>query len=327
MVYSFLRQPQKDSPVPQTASYELPHSIFPEHSRRYLTGDADILRYRREMFAELEQNPVLIGALLHFTEIFTDISDYPTSRSIIVSLLRQKERMRELAALHEVLLREFPNSEALCSFAEFIGTIMKSAKYRKIVQDFEKIPDRLENIRSVTLGINLDGNYNASEAGLISINEDYFSSASPIEQFLRMSRQNPAEPLLKITPSDDAEKMAKLNLELMNTINRVIRRELKGRDVHTDTILRYNFGLSYSLVEEIQFAAEAAQRIREMREYGAAFVYTETLDGTDIGDFLTCYRKMRLGYEINLYEREEIREDIGKTAVYMLELGLPVMLK
>ncbi len=327
MIYSFLRQPKESSVPPEIGMYALPSGIFPEYSRRYLTEDADVLRYRRAMFAELEQKPLLIGALMHFTGIFTDISDYPTSRSIIASLLRQKERVREIAALNDVFSQESPASEALRSLAEMVGTILNSAKYRKIVQDFEKIPDRLENIRSVTLGINLDGNYNAAEAGVISVNEEYFTSASPIEQFLRMSRQNPAEPLLKITASDDAEKMAKLNMELMNTINRVIRRELKGRDVHTDTILRYDFGLSEALMEEIRFAAEAAQVIREMREYGAEFVYTETLDNMEIGDFLTCYRKMRLGYAIDLYEREDPRENIPEAAFWMLELGLPVMIK
>lgn len=188
------------------------------------------------------------------------------------------------------------------------------------------MPLRWNSFSIGTLGINLDGNYDTAEAGVIAVGEEYFASASPIEQLLRMSRQNPGEPLLKITPSDDAEKMAHLNYELMNTINRIIRRELKTIGIKADVLLRYDFGLNKALIAEMRFAASSVQVIRDMRSYGANFIYTETPDNTAAGKFPLTYRKMKLGYAYDLYERpEEAGTKELQTAELIFHLGLPVL--
>jgi len=180
--------------------------------------------------------------------------------------------------------------------------------WREAEEKFRRIPEDFLQIKSITLGINLDSSGNALEAGIEAINPFYFVSDHPLEKLLHPGEAlHPTNPLLK-PESGQEEAYLALNRELMRAVDRVIRKELKKMRVDCATLLNQKLGIGEGFVNEIRFVVEFAELLTKMLQCCAEIRYLSEKTSypkkatVDIGKTLD---QIRLGYEASLIADSE----------------------
>ena len=113
-------------------------------------------------------------------------------------------------------------------------------------ETFAALPEDFFSIKSLTLAVNLDSGGHAHEAGIVGLHGEPFG-------------RDKAEPL--VHPDRERPDLTKaLNRELMDCVDRVLAEELRRLEVDLDTLRRA--AVSDTLVREIRFAAEFAEKVR-----------------------------------------------------------------
>jgi hypothetical protein len=76
--------------------------------------------------------------------------------------------------------------EALIDFAQSIRNETESQSFQNMRKELEGIRDDIKDIKSITVGINLDSNLQVKEAGLVKVNREYYKSGSFLDRLLRL---------------------------------------------------------------------------------------------------------------------------------------------
>lgn len=209
----------------------------------YYTGDPAVIAYRVELFRELHDKPALLGILRRFAE------DYPadsSGESLWKSLSDCKARHEAVKVLREELRCANPRSAALRRLRDYLGEAAESKAGQAETETFAALPEDLFSVKSVTLAVNLDIGGHAHEAGIVALHGEPFS-------------RDKAEPL--VHPDRERYDLTEaLNRELMNCVDRVLAEELRRLEVDLDALRRA--AVSDTLVREIRFAAEFAEKVR-----------------------------------------------------------------
>lgn len=151
------------------------------------------IRYRRAIYSELRDNVELCGELYN---IFDAMRFYAAERpariggsSTIMELLT---RLRDLDGYVSAVLKirevikghEFA-SDGMKRFAEYISDICDNSGFEELEKDLAAVGDDINNIKSITIGVNLDHEFYPKESGILSLNKFYFDRQSAIRRFVK----------------------------------------------------------------------------------------------------------------------------------------------
>lgn len=289
----------------------------------YYTEDAAVIQYRRELYRELLSNGELLTALKDFTEKIKipDPKENGESR-LLAELIMYKTNVNAVQELTSFLVSRDLQSEALNGLKRYITEVTSSEKWHCAIEKFRKIPDDLLNIKSITLGVNLDSSGNAHEAGIASLNPYYFVSNHPFEKLLRFSDEiHAAEPLLK-PDRERSDLYFDLNRELMRTVDRIIAKELKKLHVDYTVLLSGDIGLHEVLLHEIAFLTESAVLLTDLQACGVKIGFCRN-DGTQETEYAVdipkTVEKYKLGYaDPIVIDKERLSKKV------MTILGIPI---
>ena len=166
----------------------------------YFTTDAEVMRYRTEGFYDLLDNPELKDALLSVIPILNDIVELRqldadmsgTTESYLYSITEIELYISCVEKLNEGLapIREKLKSRSFKAMAERIQTLCESDYYKELNRKLTELTDRVREIKSITVGVNLDSQLRPSSAGVLSINSEQFKSGELLEKILRMNFKN-----------------------------------------------------------------------------------------------------------------------------------------
>jgi len=217
----------------------------------YYTEDPAVVQFRAGLFRELSEKPELREILRRFAE------DYPADSSrgsLWKSLSDCKARHEAVKVLREELNRANPRSAALRRLRDYLGEAAESKAGQAETETFAALPEDFFSVRSLTLAVNLDIGGHAHEAGIVGLHGEPFS-------------RDKAEPLVH-PDRERYDLTVELNRELMGCVDRVLAEELRRLEVDLDALRRA--AVSDTLVREIRFAAEFAEKVRGVPSDSAA---------------------------------------------------------
>ena len=84
------------------------------------------------------------------------------------------------------------HSEGLLAFRERIREIVKGEEFQGLKQELGKTETDFGNLKSVTIGVNLDENLCPKEAGILSVNVDAFKPGSLMDKLFRKKASDQA---------------------------------------------------------------------------------------------------------------------------------------
>ena len=158
-----------------------------------ICADPEVVQFRLDVFEDIYNNPEFRNRMLEILDKIDFLRNYGSFRrdneetSGTWDLIHRLEEIRDyigyVEALQECLGNADLKSEGLTGLATYIDEIYKDNAFKELKQDIAHLKASTSNLRSVTVGINLNERFEAKEIGLISINGKPFSKSLILENF------------------------------------------------------------------------------------------------------------------------------------------------
>ncbi len=248
----------------------------------FYTADPEVILYRQETFADMIANPTLIGILHKMIPLLNDITELrrmgsdqsASTESYLYSITEVELYTSLLELLQTQLLPLAPNfkSAAFRRFAERINTLTGSDYYRNLNDELKELTSRVREIKSITIGVNLDAQLRADRAGVLSMNNDYFKSGDLLDKMLRLNFKNDdmtcIAPLVSFRKGQSDNQQAALSNAFNGAINDVFKSSVRGWKKVIQMYVLENTDFLIRMMPEIEFVVKAAELMTRLEEKG-----------------------------------------------------------
>ncbi len=256
----------------------------------FFTEDESILRYRQKTFADMLAVQELRQTLDAIYPVLADIhelrhmeSDANPAESYLYSITEIELYVSCVDTLAKGLapVRARLSDGAFAALADVICGLSESEYYKELNKKLSALSGRVHEVKSVTIGVNLDAGMVPASAGVISVNSEPFKSGKLLDKILRLSFRNDAStciaelsPIKKSGQSDNASEA--MTAALHSAMEDIFRSSVKGwRSIvgeyvldHTDFLLQ--------LLPEIEFVCKATSVLERLRAHaGCSVVFPE----------------------------------------------------
>lgn len=257
----------------------------------FFTADPDVIRYRQKTFADLTAFPALCDIFVRMLPFLNDItelrkmrSDTSVGDSYLYSISEIEIYTSLMNMLKEKLLpfKEQVTSPALKSFTQRISLLTESEYYSTLTEKLNQLASRVRDIRSITVGVNLDARLFPESAGVLSINSDRFKSSDFFDKVMRLDFKN--DELTCIANLIPFQKGQNENqqIALMNAFNNAIADVFKTSLRSWKRTIQYyvldNTDFLLRMIPEIEFVTKGAKLIQTLKERGCPLCTPEILD-------------------------------------------------
>lgn len=158
-----------------------------------MTDDPYVARYRSDIFEDIYKNPDMCKRMMEILDKINFLRDYGSFKkkyeeaSGIWELMHRLEEINEyigyVEAIYQCLSIADIQSEGLLGLREYINEIYQDNGFEDLKKDISKLKSSTQDLKSVTVGINLNERFEANSIGLISINNKYFTKSNVIGNF------------------------------------------------------------------------------------------------------------------------------------------------
>ena len=301
--------------------------------------DEKTINYRREIYSELRDNVELCGKLY---DIFDAMQFYMNERPVQIgessTMLEFLMRLRSLEGyissvmkINEVIDGLEFRSEGMKRFAGYIHDIYNDSGFEELSEDIAAVSDDVNDIKSITIGINLDSEFYPKETGIVSLNKFYFYRQSVLQRFakfhfkdqkndkdlMQFSMEMPDNELLRLhqkyrgipSPTNRAT-----DTPLMNNLNTIMERMLPSMTSKLKKVLNRYVDVSgkalSGLADELLFYLRFIGLERKLTELGVPCCMAESSDGdTVLRDF--CNVKLAICRIRGEVDEDIVCNDIG----------------
>ena len=247
----------------------------------FFTVDTEVIRYRQETVSDMLSIPEIKETLSRVHPILDDIrqlrildaDDSNTGDSYLYSITEIELYVSCIDTLKEGLapVRDKITGRAFGELADFIIEISESDYYKELNKKLEDLSSRVREVKSVTIGVNLDRQLRPESAGVISVNSEQFKSGKFLDKILRMSFRNDAfTSIAELTPVQKGQsenRKEALMAAFNNAIEDVFRSSVKSwRNIVGDYVLD-NTDFLLKLLPEIEFVSRATDLMHRLAEH------------------------------------------------------------
>ena len=246
----------------------------------FLTTDAEVIRYRNATFADLLACPALSEMMERLVPVLNDIlelrhleaenggEDYLSVLTEIELYISCVEILHSSLAGEKVRL----NSPAFRALATLVADLAESDYYRELNAKLGELTKRVREIRSVTIGVNLDAQLRPEFAGVLSVNSEPFKSGDVLEKILRMNLKSDEYTciagLVPFGKKQNENQKAALSNAFHNAINEVYKSSLHSWKKIVQSYVLENTAFLLDLMPEFELLVRGAGMMRALREKG-----------------------------------------------------------
>ena len=158
-----------------------------------MTDNAEVTRYRSDIFSDIYRNETMRDEMLRILDKISFLRDYGSigraheEAAGIWDLMHRLDELKDYIQCVEAIFRSLSDasvhSEGLLCLQEYIDGLYHDNGFSELKKDIEGLRATTSDLRSVTLGINLNERFEADGIGLISINSKYFTKSNIICDF------------------------------------------------------------------------------------------------------------------------------------------------
>ena len=254
----------------------------------FFTQDAEVIRYRIATFDDMLRCEALTEMLNKLVPVLNDImelrrleADNGDTNDYLSSITEIELYVSSVKVLHDCLteVKDQLKSPAFLALAELVTTLAESTYYRELNEKLNELTRRVREIKSVTVGVNLDAQLRPSSAGVLSINAETFKSGDALDKILRLNFKNDNYTCIaNLVPfgkkQSENQKMA-LSLAFNSAINDVYRSSLRSWKKIVQTYVLENTEFLLNLMPEFEFLVKGTNMLRALRDKGCVLSIPE----------------------------------------------------
>ncbi len=249
----------------------------------FFTTDPAVMKYRIATFDDMMRCEELTVMLNRLVPVLNDImelrrleADSGDPNDYLSSITEIELYVSSVDILHTALtkVKSEVHSPAFPALTELVTKLAESDYYRELNQKLSELTQRVREIKSVTIGVNLDAQLRPSSAGVLSINPESFKSGDVLDKILRLNFKNDAYTCIaNLVPfgkkQSDNQKMA-LSLAFNSAINDVYKSSLRSWKKIVQTYVLENTEFLLNLMPEFEFLVRGTQMLKRLRDKGCA---------------------------------------------------------
>ena len=254
----------------------------------FFTLNTDVIRYRMDTFKDMIENESLCKTLLSLIPILSDImelrrleADEGDTNSYLSSITEIELYISAVDLLYDGLskVRDQLKSEAFTTLCDRMTELADSDYYRELNDKLCELTERVREIKSVTIGVNLDAQLRPAEAGVLSINPEPFRSGDVLEKILRMNFKDDEytciASLVPFGKKQSENQKTALSLAFTSAINDVYKSSLKSWKKIISRYVLENTDFLLSLMPEFEFLVKGTRFQKNLLSKGNKLSYPE----------------------------------------------------
>ncbi|MEE1075633.1 MAG: hypothetical protein UHY68_00020 [Acutalibacteraceae bacterium] len=158
--------------------------------------NAELIKYRCDVFEDFLRLPQLRYSLAELLIMLKELKELEKFKkdSDASSLWQIINRLREIdryinciTSLKETLAKLDLRSEGLCTLRRLVKEIYDDGSFEPLKQDINDAFNQARQLKSVTIGVNLDDMLRPSRAGILSLNSREFTDSGILKRFMAIS--------------------------------------------------------------------------------------------------------------------------------------------
>lgn len=241
----------------------------------FITQDAETIRYRNQMFFDVLNNPELFDMLTSLLPVLTDIielrqmdADSDDTAGYLSSIIEIELYISCIDLLAEKLgpASKKIKSQAFLSLWNHVNELANSEYYAELNKKLSELTERVREIKSVTIGVNLDAQLRPKDAGVLSINAETFHSGDALDKILRLNFKDDKYTcianLVPFTKKQNDNQKTALSLAFTSAINDVYKSSLRSWKKIVQHYILENTDFLLSLIPEIELIIKASSMMR-----------------------------------------------------------------
>ena len=247
----------------------------------FITGDPEVIRYRQAVFGDLLSHEELSHTFSKLMPVLFDImelrrleSDSGDTADYLSSMTEIELYISSIDILYEGICQSGSHydSAAFSGLSARIAELVESDYYAELNERLSELTGRVREIKSVTIGVNLDAQLRPREAGVLSINPEVFHSGDTLQKILHLNFKDDGYTCIaKLTPfgkkQNENQKTA-LSLAFTSAINDVYRQSLRSWKKIVQTYVLENTDFLLGLLPEFEFLQKATNLMRALKVKG-----------------------------------------------------------
>ena len=254
----------------------------------YFTMDPEVMKYRMETFDDMLRCPELTTMLNKLIPVLTDImelrrleADSGDTNDYLSSMTEIELYIAGIEVMNSGLSSARPNlkGRAFLKLSDAVQELAESEYYAELNKKLNELTQRVREIKSVTIGVNLDAQLRPKEAGVLSINPESFKSGDVIEKILRMNfKDDEYTCIASLVPfgrkQSENQKTA-LSLAFNSAINEVYKSSLRSWKRIVQTYVLENTDFLLDLMPEFEFLVRGTAMLRELQARNCPLIFPD----------------------------------------------------
>ena len=158
----------------------------------HLCEDEAVARYRSEIFEDILTFPEIrekmqdvlqkIDFLRQFGS-FQKVTDASGVWDLVHRMGEMEEYLLSVEAIYETLTKTPIRSEGLKNLRDYTKSLYEESGFAALKKDITELKKETSEIKSVTLGVNLNDRFEPNSVGIVSVNSKYYTKSSVISHF------------------------------------------------------------------------------------------------------------------------------------------------
>lgn len=158
-----------------------------------MTDDPEVTRYRSDVFSDICNNHLMRDEMLKILDKINFLRDYGSinkkyeESASVWDLMHRLDELKDyihcVEAIYKSLSDADIHSEGLLNLKEYVSALYQDNGFSELQKDIKALKATTSDLKSVTVGINLNERFEAAGIGLISINNKYFTRSNIIGNF------------------------------------------------------------------------------------------------------------------------------------------------
>ena len=276
----------------------------------FMTMSPEVIRYRQQVFADLLAHEEIGKTLTKLIPVLFDIlelrrleSDSGDTADYLSSMTEIELYISSIDVLNEGLGGKKYDSEAFTRLSQYIAELASSDYYTELNQRLSELTNRVREIKSVTVGVNLDAQLRPKDAGVLSINPEHFRSGDTLHKILRLNfKEDEYTCIADLTPfgkkQSENQKTA-LSLAFNSAINEVYRSSLRSWKKIVQTYVLENTDFLLDLLPEFEFLLKGTNLIRALKIKGNTVCVPEIRPAAEHAFSATALYNPQVALKIN----------------------------
>lgn len=247
----------------------------------FFTADKETIEYRQSVFKDLLENDELCDLLVRVSPILSDVAelrrlsfDTDASDTYLYSITEIELYVSCMELLSEGFkgLKDKLKSEALIQLCQIVTELTESEYYKDLNERLKELTSRVREVKSVTIGVNLDGRLKPESAGVLSVNNEYFKSGELIQKILRLDFKSDEytciASLLPFKKGQSDNQQSALANAFNNALNTVFKSSMRSWKKVVQSYVLENADFLIKLMPEIEFVVKGTELIKTLKNSG-----------------------------------------------------------